>query len=292
MGKTTLDLDRPLEGYRPSEWDAILKKQLDEWGKVLPKACGLTPERVARLALTEFRGNGLISRCSIGSVLESLMDASELGLEIGTARHHGYLVPFKGQCTFMPGYQGLATLAMRSGVVHYIEATVVYKDELFEWERGLNPVLKHKPHLDVPPMTAATHVYAIARMKDGPDKFEVLDRRYVERIKNKAVNKAKGRYTCWGDPEQEREMWLKTAVRYLCKLLPDDTLPDALMRVWAKEDEQIHDAEFSVVEKTARSTEDLKQELDAVLDGGARESSDSDAPDDDEDFSKADDFLD
>ena len=72
-----------------------------------------------------------------------------------------------------------------------------------------------------------------------------------------------------------------------------DGFADALKGLCIREEiEDIKDAEARVVENTARSTEELKQELDAVLDGGARESSDSDAPDDDEDFSKADDFLD
>ena len=265
----TLDIRKPLKSYDAGQWSEILEAQVHEWGKVVPAYVGKRfAAGLSRLALTTLKTDSKLLDCSTSSILLSLMHAAELGYEINTPRKHAYLVPFKGECMLMPGFQGLAQSAMRSGVVQYIETSIVYEGDEFSYERGLTPKLYHKPQIEEQPISAATHVYAIARMKGMPPelhKFEVLPRKYVERIKKSALKKAAKRYTCWGDPDMEPEMWKKTAVRYLCKLLPDDTLPDALMRVWERED-QMYTDEFQIEAATARSTEDMAAELDEVLD--------------------------
>ena len=242
---------------------ATLEQMQPELQKAIPEACGLNAERLVRLCLTTFRNNPKLLKCSRDSILGAIMQAAELGLEIDTKRGHGWLVPFKGECIYLEGYKGLAALAMRSGVVHFIEAVIVYEGEEFVYERGLQPILKHVPDLKHHPISDATFVYAIARMRGGPDKFEVLDREYIDSIKQGAIRKAGGRYTCWDDPDREPEMWKKSAVRYLAKLLPDDTLPPALYKLWEHQDARFYETNE---ERMGRRTVETQAEFSAALD--------------------------
>ena len=53
--------------------------------------------------------------CSELSIVKSVEQAANLGLLIDGVLGHGYLVPFKDKCEFVPGYGGLIELCRRSG---------------------------------------------------------------------------------------------------------------------------------------------------------------------------------
>src|SRR5487761_2116965 len=86
-----------------------LKPQLTA---ALPKH--LTADRMARLAMTEFSTNRALQECSPNSIAASIMTAGQLGLEPGV-NGAGFLIPYKGTCTFVPGWKGLVDLVSRSG---------------------------------------------------------------------------------------------------------------------------------------------------------------------------------
>ena len=68
--------------------------------------------------------------------------------------------------------RGLIDLAYRSGEVKSIQAHEVYENDVFEYEYGLEPKLKH-----VPAKTNrgnVTHYYAVFTTKDGGFGFEVM----------------------------------------------------------------------------------------------------------------------
>lgn len=126
----------------------------------LPKH--LSADRMCRLAMTAFSQNSSLRKCDLNSIFASVVIASQLGLEIGVAGQ-GYLVPYKGRCTFVPGWQGLVDLVSRSG-----RATVwtgaVHEGDDFDWALGDRPFIKHKPRgrgrESVP-----THTYSVGRAK-------------------------------------------------------------------------------------------------------------------------------
>jgi recombination protein RecT len=125
----------------------------------LPKH--LNADRMCRLALTAFHQNSALMRCDAKSVFGSVVLAAQLGLEIGVAGQ-GYLVPYKGRATFVPGWQGLVDLVSRSG-----RATVwtgaVFEGDDFDFALGDRPFVTHKPCGEDDP-TAMTHVYGIGRV--------------------------------------------------------------------------------------------------------------------------------
>lgn len=179
---------------------------------VLPKH--LTADRMIKVALNSIAKVPDLQKCTAASLMQCIITCAELGLEPGGALGHAYLVPFAGTCTLIIGYRGFIELARRSGQLAQIEARVVYENDDFEMEFGLNMKLRHVPIMDGEP-GAARFVYCIARLKDGSTHVEVMTRKEVEAIRNRSRSGSKGPWVSdWG------EMAKKTAVRRAAKYLP------------------------------------------------------------------------
>lgn len=217
-----------------------LKRLLEEakpsMAAVLPKH--LTPDRMAKLALVAASRNPLLLQCDAGTVLHSVMNAAQLGLDCGGVLGAAYLVPFKNnktnpprmECQLIVGYRGLIDLARRSGQIETIEANVVYQNDTFEFELGLEPKLRHVPKLDGD-RGKVVLVYAIARLRDGGRQTEVMSVQEIERIraKSRAAN---------GGPwvSDWNEMARKTVIKRIIKYLPMSVdEQDAISRVDAIE---------------------------------------------------------
>lgn len=192
----------------------LLQSLKPEMMKCIPKH--LSVDRMCRLAMTEFRKTPLLMECDPMSFISSVMLATQLGLEIGVLGM-AYLVPFnnrktgKVECQFMPGYQGFIELAYRSGKVSKISAEIVYENEYFEYERGVNERIIHKPLLrDKGKMTA---VYAIAKLTNGEHIFWPMSKEDIDEVKSKAKSQ-----NIWVSDYEA--MARKTAIRRLFKFLP------------------------------------------------------------------------
>jgi recombination protein RecT len=193
----------------------LLEKMKPQLALCLPKH--MSADRVCRIALTEFRKTPLLMECEPMSFIAAVMVASQLGLEIGILGS-AYLVPFRNmkkgivECNFIAGYRGLIDLARRSGNIISISAEIVYENDFFEYEKGLNEKLIHKPVLTVKGKMIA--VYAVAKLKDGGAQFVVLSKEEIDGVKAKA----KAQYGPWVSDFEA--MAQKTAVRRLFKWLP------------------------------------------------------------------------
>ena len=121
---------------------ALLEKSKGEIARALPKH--IDPDRMLRIALTTFRTNPGLAKCNPVSVLAAVIQASQLGLEIGQ-NGEAYLVPFKDECQMIPGYLGLMKLARNSGMIRDIYAHEVRENDRFELRLGLNRHLDHEP---------------------------------------------------------------------------------------------------------------------------------------------------
>jgi len=180
----------------------------------------LTPEKMARIALNELRNNDFLAKIAIqnpGSFVNAVVQASHLGLEIGGALGQAYLVPFKGEIKMMPGYRGLISLARRSGEISSINAQVVYENDVFDLELGLDTKVKHKPNLNGErgePKLA----YMVAHFKDGGSHFEWMTVAEVMKIKARSSAVKAGGTTPW-DTDRD-EMIKKTIIRRGWKYLP------------------------------------------------------------------------
>ena len=184
----------------------------------------ITPDRMVRLVCAAASRDPRLAQCTPMSILRSMMQAAELGLEVCSGLQEGHLVPRwnkkgdggKGclEATFLPGYQGLIRLACESGSVRNIEARLVYENDFFEHEEGTQPKITHRPTLKERGDIVA--VYAVAFFPDGGTQFEVMPRADVDAIMKRSKDKDDG-FSPW--KSDYGEMARKTAVRRLSKYL-------------------------------------------------------------------------
>ena len=127
----------------------LIKAMEPEIKKALPEV--ITPERFTRMALSALNTTPRLRECTQISFLAALMNAAQLGLEPNTPLGQAYLIPYnnKGamECQFQIGYKGLIDLSYRNPQMQIISAQVVYENDEFEYELGLNPKLVHRPVL-------------------------------------------------------------------------------------------------------------------------------------------------
>lgn len=157
--------------------DIVIAMQ-EDIAKALPKV--ITPERFTRIALSALSNNPKLYECTKLSFLGALMNAAQLGLEPNTPLGQAYLIPYynnkekRYECQFQIGYKGLLDLAYRSGEISMIQSYIVYENDTFEYELGLEPILKHKPA----PSNRGnmTYAYAMFKLKNGGQSFVVMSK--------------------------------------------------------------------------------------------------------------------
>ena len=154
----------------------LIKVMEPEIKKALPSV--ITPERFTRMALSALNNTPKLKECSQISFLAAMMNAAQLGLEPNTPLGQAYLIPYKNkgklECQFQIGYKGMIDLVYRNEQVQMIQAQIVYENDYFEYELGLESRLIHRPALDN--RGEMTLVYALFRLKNGGYGFEVMSR--------------------------------------------------------------------------------------------------------------------
>lgn len=196
-----------------------------EMGRAMPKH--LNPDRLARIALTEVRRTPRLTQCTQQSFGGALMTCAQLGLEPGVTGE-AYLIPRKnGKLSYQAGhdvfevqltigYQGMAKLFWQSPLAKSLSAQAVYENDEFEYEEGLNPVLRHKPTLGN--RGEAIAYYAVATLTNGGHAFTVLSKAGVEEIRIRSKAGMGEKDSPWKTDYDE--MAKKTVLRRMFKLLP------------------------------------------------------------------------
>lgn len=212
---------------REQQIRALLNKAAPKMLDVLPRTSNLQPEKIIRLALMDVSQNNTLRSCEPMTILTSVIHAAALGLQIGPFLGEAYLVPRKGKCTLIPGYKGLAKLAMQGLSISGINARLVYKDDEFDVQYGTQPRIVHRPKLDGSRKDEdIVAAYMVADLRGGGQHFEVMTRDEVEKRRKSSAAGDDGPWVQWY-PEQVK----KTVVRYGVKLLPASADADAFERL-------------------------------------------------------------
>lgn len=172
----------------------------------------LSPDRFVRIALTAINRTPKLMSCTKQSVVQCLLDLSQLGLEPDGRKAH--LIPYGNQCTLIIDYKGLVDLARRSGEIADIHADIVCENDIFEYSYGSDGKLIHKPSLlqDRGKVIAA---YSFVRLKDNSSSYEVMKIDEIDAIRKRSKAKDNGPWkTDWN------EMAKKTVFRRHSKWLP------------------------------------------------------------------------
>ncbi len=193
---------------------SFLERYKSQIAMALPKH--ITADRMVRLAMTSFSQNRSLQNCEPQSIFASIIMASQLGLEIGVGGQ-GYLVPYKGKATFVPGWQGLVDLVSRAG-----RATVwtgaVYEGDEFDYALGDSPFVRHRPEGDSDDITKLTHVYAVGRVNGS--QFPVIEVWSIGRIERhlKKYNKVGAQHYAHENMEMyARKVALLQVLKYMPK---------------------------------------------------------------------------
>lgn len=215
------------ENHQSRAIKSMIMAAQDRLMAVLPKH--LTAERMAQVVTTLVYKTPKLQECPPATILSSVLEACELGLELSPKLGEAYLVPFWNKeaggliCTMMPGYQGLVKLARNSGKVASIQARVVYAKDVFQIDYNPDLVFVHRPHLGID-RGPRVFVYAVAKLANGEHQIEVMNPDELEKVHRcsqgyqnaQRYNKAEvGPWVDWPE-EQER----KTVLKRLCKSLP------------------------------------------------------------------------
>lgn len=143
----------------------------------LPKH--LNPDRMMRLALTCFSTQPALRDCSPQSILASVVVASQIGLEPGVAGQ-GYLIPYKGKCTFVPGWQGLVGLLNNTGRATAWTGSV-FEGDVWEFALGSQPRCNHVPGPNFGDVDKLIWVYACGKVNGSEQ--PVVEAWPVSRVK-------------------------------------------------------------------------------------------------------------
>lgn len=247
----------------------------------------MTPERLLRIATTAIRTTPKLKACTAQSLLASVMQCAQLGLEPGVLGH-AYLIPFNNkkkdkngtvyyeqEAQFQIGYKGLLDLVRRTGEISSIAAHAVHKNDEFEFEYGLNEKLKHVPKMEGD-RGAVYLYYAYAKFKDGGYSFLVMGKRDIERHRDLYSKTAK--FGPWVD--QFDEMAKKTVIKALVKYMPisveiqnkvamDETIKSEIavdmsevvdVTDW-NSDQDLEEGELPANQETAEIKSDIDQDM-------------------------------
>lgn len=174
----------------------------------------LKSSRMMRLALTCFSTNPELRKCTPQSILASVVVASQLGLEPGIAGQ-GYLIPYKGQCTFVPGWQGLVSLLNNTG-----RATAwtgaVYEGDEWTFQLGSNPRCEHVPGPNYGDSDLLRWVYACGKVNGSEQPvIEAWPMSRVWRHRDR-YNKIGAKHYSYAQPEMyARKVVLLQVLKYM-----------------------------------------------------------------------------
>lgn len=137
----------------------FLDKRKDLLGAGIPGH--MMVEREIRTATVMLMQSKDLQAASPQSFYVAVSIAVNSGIGLGNGK--GYLVAYKGNVSYIPGWKGLVDLVSRTGR-GTVWTGVVHKGDEFDYALGDSPFLTHKPgdnedHADI------THYYAIGRVK-------------------------------------------------------------------------------------------------------------------------------
>lgn len=246
-----------------------IKSMEGEIKKALPSV--MTPERFTRMVLSAISVNPKLASCTPASFLGAMMQAAQLGLEPNTPLGQAYILPYmnKGvlEAQFQIGYKGMIDLAYRSGEVEVVQAHIVYQNDKFECEYGLNPKLTHIPADS--DRGEPVKVYAVFKTKSEGFGFEVMSMDDIRIHASKYSKAYNSQYSPW--KTNFEEMAKKTVLKRVLKYAPlksdfvrgitqDGTVKSEISDdMYSVPDENVFEADYTEIADTEETKEETHE---------------------------------
>jgi len=188
--------------------------------------------REAGFAIQILCNNPFLLKCDGDSIKHAVANVAMTGISLNPALKYAYLVPRKSKegmkCVLDISYIGMIKILTDAGAVKNVDAGVIYANDKYDYRKGSDPYFKHTPTLSG--RGEMIGAYAIAFFRDGGFQFEVLGREEIEKIRSTSEswkNEEGRKYSPW--ETWEGEMWKKSALKRLFKLLPKTQFSDQLI---------------------------------------------------------------
>ena len=203
--------------------------------------------REANFALQILGQNTYLQKATPETIKNAIINVSLTGLSLNPALKYAYLVPRNSKdglnCVLDISYIGMIKLLTDAGAVKNIDCDIIYENDKYDFRKGSDPYLKHSQTLtDRGEMIA---VYAIAYFRDGGSQFLILNKEDVEKVRatSESWKNEQGRkYSPW--ETFTAEMWKKTALKRLFKILPKTDFSEQLISAISHE----HNNEIADIE--------------------------------------------
>lgn len=253
---------------------AKIDAKMPEIAQMLPE--GMHADRFRRVVVQALVRNPDLWQCTPVSVVSAIVESAQIGLEPTGVLGRAWMLPYtvKGtkEAKLIVGYRGYAELAWRADRILVNTGAVRAGDE-FAYQRGTEAFLRHVPASEDAEREAndanITDFWAMYQLPDGRRDFDVMSRKAVERIRDKARFKNPVWDSDFG------EMGRKTVLRRLLKVAP---LSPEVQRVLAKDEEIDFDSPVERVPDPKRDgLRDRISQRTAALRGEPIEPGESDA---------------
>lgn len=191
----------------------------------LLKSHSMSPAQFKQVVLTEARRNEemlFAFKKNPRNLFAAIIHCAELGLNPNPSVGEFFFLPFKGQIKPILGYKGVITLLMRNNGVKSISCESVHEGDFFEYELGLDPILRHVPKDELRTSFTLTHVYATIKTRDDEKVFKVMSKRELEVVVQNLQNSNDLHF----NDAKDSQFWMlkKIVLKQLAKLLPKDSL--------------------------------------------------------------------
>ena len=214
-------MNQSLNSNPKQSFDTLLAQARTQIAKYLPRH--LDADKMIYVALETVRADSFLRQCEPLSIVQAVLEASQLGLMLGNKLGHAYLVPRRDKkannilkCQLLIGYRGFIALAHRTGKVSSIFPAIVHQGDQFSLKLGTGRQLSHVPLLDVSKQGDWIGAYAVVEFRDGRADFEWMTRQEIEKVKQ-CSESAREAWSPW--KRFEDEMIKKSPIRRMAKRL-------------------------------------------------------------------------
>ncbi len=166
-----------------------LVKRSTEYREVLPSH--FNADRMTRMVNNAVMkaqkkdGSNALLDANRNSLWSSVMTAASLGLECDGVHGQGYLIPFAGNVTFVPGYAGYITLAWNAGII--LQGMLAFENDAFYYRYGTDAKVEHSPAQQGDSRGAIHASYAVADFGNDRKIFHVCEREDIRSIRDKSA---------------------------------------------------------------------------------------------------------
>jgi recombination protein RecT len=220
----------------PQELEALFVRARTQIVKYLPRH--LDADKMIYVALETVRADSFLRQCEPLSIVQAVLEASQLGLMLGNKLGHAYLAPRRDKkannilkCQLLIGYRGFIALAHRTGNVSSIYPAIVHQGDQFSLKLGTGRQLVHAPVLDPAKRGDWIGAYAVVEFRDGRTDFEWMTRQEIEKVK-RCSDSAGEAWSPWRRFEDEmiKKSPIRRMAKRLCLSSEDMTLVEAAVR--------------------------------------------------------------